>query len=84
MALATPDGTCELLIPKDRYDPFEVLAMVEGWEPDPLWWRVAITEPGGRRFEVDAPSGCTLADWHAYATRYHGPGCAVTPIAGAL
>jgi hypothetical protein len=32
MALATPDGTCEVLIPKDRYDPFAVLAMVEAWE----------------------------------------------------
>jgi hypothetical protein len=31
-ALATPDGTCELLIPRDRYDPFAVLAMVEAWE----------------------------------------------------
>jgi hypothetical protein len=30
-ALATPDGTCEALIPKDRYDPFAVLAMVEAW-----------------------------------------------------
>jgi hypothetical protein len=32
MALATPDGTCEVLIPKDRYDPFAVLAVVEAWE----------------------------------------------------
>jgi hypothetical protein len=32
MALATPDGTCEVLIPKDRYDPFAVLAMMEAWE----------------------------------------------------
>jgi hypothetical protein len=31
-ALATPDGTCELLIPRDRYDPFEVLVTVQGWE----------------------------------------------------
>jgi hypothetical protein len=31
-ALATPDGTCELLLPRDRYDPFAVLAMVEAWE----------------------------------------------------
>jgi hypothetical protein len=30
--LATPAGTCEVLIPKDRYDPFAVLAMVEAWE----------------------------------------------------
>ena len=29
-AVATPDGTCEVLIPKDRYDPFAVLAMMEG------------------------------------------------------
>jgi hypothetical protein len=32
MALATPDGTCDVLIPKDRYDPFAVLATVQGWE----------------------------------------------------
>jgi hypothetical protein len=32
MALATPDGTCDVLIPKYRYDPFAVLAMVEAWE----------------------------------------------------
>jgi hypothetical protein len=31
MALATPDGTCEISIPRDGYDPFAVLAMVEGW-----------------------------------------------------
>ena len=32
MALATPDGTCELLIPQDRYDPFALLATMKGWE----------------------------------------------------
>jgi hypothetical protein len=47
-----------------------------------LWWRVSIFEPGGRTIEVDAPSGWTLPDWQAYAARYHGPGCTVTPIAG--
>jgi hypothetical protein len=26
------DGTCELLIPQDRYDAFRVLEMVRGWE----------------------------------------------------
>jgi hypothetical protein len=31
MPLATPDGTCELLIPKDRYEPLLIVAMVEGW-----------------------------------------------------
>lgn len=76
-----------MLIPKDRYDPFEVLAIVKGWEredaePNPLWWRVAIQEPGGRTIEVDTPSGYTLADSQAYADRYHGPGCVVTRIAG--
>jgi hypothetical protein len=25
-------GTCEVLIPKDRYDPLAVLAMMQGWE----------------------------------------------------
>ena len=47
-----------------------------------LWWRVVITEPGGGSVEVDTPSGWTLADWQAYAARYHGPGCIVAPIAG--
>jgi hypothetical protein len=33
MALAIRDkATCEVLIPKDRYDPLAVLAMMEGWE----------------------------------------------------
>lgn len=32
MALATPAGTCEVLIPRDRYDPFALLATMEGWE----------------------------------------------------
>jgi hypothetical protein len=50
-------------------------------EGDPLWWRVVLIEPGGQTIEVDAPSGWTLADWQAYAERYHGPGCAVTPKA---
>jgi hypothetical protein len=49
--------------------------------PAPLG-RVAITEPGGRTIEVDTSSGWNLADWQAYAERYHGPGCTVTPIAG--
>jgi hypothetical protein len=52
-------------------------------ESPELWWRVAITEPGGRTIEVDAPSGWTLGDWGAYAARYHhGPGCTLAPIAG--
>jgi hypothetical protein len=51
-------------------------------KPGPLWGRVAITEPGGRTIGVDTPSGWNLADWQAYAERYHGPGCTVTPIAG--
>ena len=36
----------------------------------PLWWRVSITEPGGKVFEVDTPErGWTLPDWRAYADR---------------
>jgi hypothetical protein len=49
--------------------------------PAVLWWRAAILDPGGRTIELDTPSGWT-ADWQAYADRYHGPACAVTPIAG--
>jgi hypothetical protein len=72
LSLATPDSTCDVLIPKDTYAPFDVLAMVNEWEredpkPEPLLWRVTLTEPGGKVFEVDAPSGCTLANWQAYA-----------------
>lgn len=40
---------------------------IETSDPARLWWRVAITEPGGRTVEVDIPSGYTLADWQAYA-----------------
>jgi hypothetical protein len=50
--------------------------------PAVLWWRAAILDPGGRTIELDTASGWTLADWQAYADRYHGPACAVTPIAG--
>ncbi|MDQ3581172.1 MAG: DUF3987 domain-containing protein [Pseudomonadota bacterium] len=50
--------------------------------PDRLWWRVAILEPGGRTVEVDTPSGWNLPEWQAFAERYHGPGSAVTAIAG--
>jgi hypothetical protein len=32
MALATPGGTCDVLIPRDRCDPFAVLAIVKEWE----------------------------------------------------
>jgi hypothetical protein len=40
MAMAVPDGTCEVLIPRDGYDPFAVVEMVKGWnredtDPDP-------------------------------------------------
>jgi hypothetical protein len=64
MALATPDGTYELQIPRDRYDPFAVLAIVQEWEgqagdPDRLCWRIAILEPGGQTIEGDTPSGWT-------------------------
>lgn len=68
---AIPDGTCDVLIPRDRYDPFAIVAMVERWNtesepvtpetpttqvvPAHLWARVAITEPGGSTVEVDTP-----------------------------
>jgi hypothetical protein len=39
----------------------------EDIEPDRLWGRVAIQEPGGGTVEVDTPSGWTLTDWQAYA-----------------
>ena len=32
MAVATPNGTREVLIPRDRYDPFEVLTKVGRWD----------------------------------------------------
>jgi hypothetical protein len=32
LTLATPAGTSEVLIPKDRYDPFAIAAMVGGWK----------------------------------------------------
>ena len=48
--------------------------------PGALWGRVAIRGPDGRTVEVDTPSGWTLADWQAYAERYHGHGCAVTAV----
>jgi len=61
--------------------PPEGCREIEGPDQAALWWRVAILLPGGRTVEVDTPSGWTLADWQAYAERYHGPGCAVTAIA---
>jgi hypothetical protein len=75
-AVATPDATGEILIPQSKYNPFLIFDLVKEWgrEAAPFWWRVAIQEPGGRTIEVDAPSGCTLADWQAYAGRYHALG----------
>jgi hypothetical protein len=35
LSLATPDGTCEVLIPKDRYDPFKVMDTLKGWSARP-------------------------------------------------
>jgi hypothetical protein len=60
----------------------QVRSMSEDGQPEPLWWRVSITDPGGRTVEVDTPSGWTLSEWAAYTLRYYGPGCAVTAIAG--
>jgi hypothetical protein len=34
LSLGTPDGMCEVLIPKDRYDPFAIAAMVVRWNPE--------------------------------------------------
>jgi TubC N-terminal docking domain len=31
-ALATPAGTCEVLIPRDRYGPFDLLAKMQAWQ----------------------------------------------------
>ena len=66
-ALATPDDTCELLMPRDRHAPFAVLRWSRRWEgqdaePDLLWGRVAITEPGGRTAAVDTPSDYNLPE----------------------
>jgi hypothetical protein len=54
VAMAGPTWRCELTIPKAQYDPFAIVEMVDRWnaEPDPLWWRVSITETGGRTVEV--------------------------------
>ena len=32
MTVGTPGGTREVLIPRDQYDPFEVLARVHEWD----------------------------------------------------
>jgi hypothetical protein len=81
LAYDAPKGamTSELAAALKAHKP-DILAALA--HPDPLWWRVSILKPGGRTIEVDTPSGWTLADWQAYAERYHSPGCAVTPIAG--
>jgi hypothetical protein len=34
MALTTPVGTCEVRVPKDRYDPFAIAAMVAAWNQE--------------------------------------------------
>lgn len=64
-----------------EHKPALLAALTEAPRVDvTLWWRVSITEPGGRVVELDMPSGQTLAEAQAYADRYHGPGCVVTPI----
>jgi hypothetical protein len=36
----------------------DLAAIVKEWEREPLWYRIAITEPGGRT--MTPPSGWTL------------------------
>lgn len=79
ISLAALDAGVEAAVVRDLFVRPEHL---EALKADPLWWRVGILEPGGRTIEVDTPSGWTLGEWTAYAERYHGPGCGVTPIAG--
>jgi hypothetical protein len=59
LAYDAPKGamTSELAAALKAHKPAILAALAE---PDPLWWRVAITEAGGRTIEVDAPSGWTL------------------------
>jgi hypothetical protein len=48
-------GRCEVLILKDRYDPFAVLAMVEGWGGEGQ--RLPSRNLVAGTVEVDRPSG---------------------------
>ena len=85
---AVSEKQAPTVLQKLQKAPFDSFCSAQGGHvaeieaPAPLWGRVAILEPGGRTVEVDTPSGWTLVEWQAYAERYHGPGCAVTPIAG--
>lgn len=46
----------------------------------PPYWRVVITRPDGRRFEVDSPSGMTLEEAGDFARDFHGEGCEVSGL----
>jgi hypothetical protein len=61
---------------QDLREDFDERSVIqrETSHPGALCWRIAITKPGVRTVELDTPSGWTLADWQAYAERYHGPG----------
>ncbi|QSA98618.1 hypothetical protein [Methylococcus sp. EFPC2] len=59
----------------------ELLAgLVPPANEDPIFWRVEIRTPNGRRFEIDAPSGVSLADAERWAVEDFGPGCNVAGL----
>ena len=81
-ACPEPEPVTEEGAAEDLREDLEERSAIQRETSDPgaLWGRVSILEPGGRSVEVDTPSGWTLADWSAYADRYHGPGCVVTAV----
>ena len=80
LVLTAPRPLSPDLLDQIKAHKLAILEVLAAADDNALWWRVAITEAGGRTIEVDTP-GYTLTDWQAYAARYHGHGCAVTPIA---
>ena len=68
MHVATPDGTREVLIPRDQYAPFEVVHKVHRWDtgiregakPDPASGSIVITDAeieAARTGRIGVPGG---------------------------
>jgi hypothetical protein len=86
VTLATPNGTCEVTVPRDQHDPEAVAAMVEQCralpvEKDPRRWRGAeITAPDGRAIKATTPNGWGQSAWQCLARGYFPKGYVVRAL----
>jgi hypothetical protein len=76
VTLATPNGTCEVAVPRDQYDPEAVAVMVDQCralpvDKDPRRWRSAeIAAPDGRAIKAATTNGWGQSAWQCLARGY--------------